>query len=76
MWMCMRSSERACVYEYGMKNTHGRIKYYPVTIERVDDLAQDCSNPIANALELLQSCAKPSMCVTLFIASGYMLNEN
>ena len=25
-----------------------------------DDLAQDCSNSIANALELLQSCAKPS----------------
>ena len=28
----------------------------------VDGLAQDCSNSIANALELLQSCAKPSMC--------------
>ena len=25
----------------------------------IDDLAQDCSNSIANALELLQSCAKP-----------------
>ena len=25
-----------------------------------DDLVQDCSNSIANALELLQSCAKPS----------------
>ena len=25
-------------------------------------LVQDCSNPIANALELLQSCTKPSMC--------------
>ena len=23
--------------------------------------AQDCSNPIANALELLQSCTKPSI---------------
>ena len=28
-----------------------------------DGLAQDCSNSIANALELLQSCAKPSICV-------------
>ena len=27
----------------------------------VDGLAQDCSNSIANALELLQSCTKPSM---------------
>ena len=27
----------------------------------IDDLAQDCSNSIANARELLQSCAKPSI---------------
>ena len=28
----------------------------------VDDLVQDDSNSIANALELLQSCTKPSIC--------------
>ena len=28
----------------------------------VDGLVQDCSNSTANALELLQSCIKPSMC--------------
>ena len=28
---------------------------------RIDGLVQDCSNSIANALELLQSCTKPSM---------------
>ena len=28
----------------------------------IDGLLQDCSNSIANALELLQSCTKPSMC--------------
>ena len=27
----------------------------------IDGLVQDCSNSIANALELLQSCAKPSI---------------
>ena len=27
----------------------------------VDGLVQDWSNPIANTLELLQSCTKPSM---------------
>ena len=27
---------------------------------RIDGLAQDCSNSIANTLELLQSCTKPS----------------
>ena len=29
--------------------------------EYIDGLAQDCSNSIADVLELLQSCAKPSM---------------
>ena len=28
----------------------------------IDDLVQDCSNSSANALELLQSCTKPSIC--------------
>ena len=32
------------------------------TIVYIDDLVQDCSNSIANALELLQSCTKPSIC--------------
>ena len=27
-----------------------------------DALVQDCSNSIASAMELLQSCAKPSIC--------------
>ena len=29
----------------------------------IDGLVQDCSNSIANVLELLQSCTKPSICV-------------
>ena len=28
----------------------------------IDGSVQDCSNSVANALELLQSCAKPSIC--------------
>ena len=28
----------------------------------VDGLAQDCSNSFALAMELLQSCTKPSIC--------------
>ena len=32
----------------------------------VDGLAQDYSNSIANALELLQACAKPSMRSDIF----------
>ena len=30
----------------------------------IDGLLQDCSNSIANAMELLQSCTKPSICGT------------
>ena len=30
-----------------------------VTREHIDGLAQDCSNSIADAMELLQSCTKP-----------------
>ena len=29
----------------------------------IDGLVQDCSNSIANTLELLQSCTKPSICL-------------
>ena len=32
-----------------------------VIIDYIDGLVQDCSNSIANALELLQSCTKPSI---------------
>ena len=38
---------------------------YPIHREKqayIDGLEQDCSNSIANALELLQSCTKPSIC--------------
>ena len=31
-----------------------------IVIYQYDGLVQDCSNSIANALELLQSCTKPS----------------
>ena len=38
-----------------LESLHYWIEYH------LDGLAQYCSNSIANALELLQSCAKPSM---------------
>ena len=31
------------------------------TVKYIDVLVQDCSNSIALAMELLQSCAKPSI---------------
>ena len=39
----------------------GKIDKYKTTTDHIDGLVQDCSNSIANALELLQSCAKPSI---------------
>ena len=33
-------------------------------IFQIDDFVQDCSNSSANALELLQSCTKPSKCTS------------
>ena len=35
-----------------------------------DGLVQDCSNSIANALELLQSCTKPSTLSWNFLSQG------
>ena len=35
--------------------------------DNIDGLAQDCSNSIANAPELLQSCTKPSISTYIYI---------
>ena len=40
----------------------------------IDGLVQDCSNSIANALELLQSCTKPSICYYSWSASHYLIH--
>ena len=39
--------------------------------EHIDGLVQDCSNSIAIALELPQSCAKPSIHITAAVESYY-----
>ena len=40
------------------------IEHLQLCNEQIDDLAQDCSNSSALAMELLQSCAKPSKYLT------------
>ena len=37
----------------------------------IDGLVQDCSNSIANALALLQSCTKPSICTSTDLYSQW-----
>ena len=34
-----------------------------VSLQYIDGLAQDCSNSSGLAMELLQSCTKPSICL-------------
>ena len=37
------------------------LEELPISKEDIDGLVQDCSNSIADALELLHSCIRPSM---------------
>ena len=39
----------------------GRCMWHVVSAQHIDALVQDCSISIANALEILQSCTKPSI---------------
>ena len=48
---------------------HKRLFQAILNLLYIDGLVQDCSNSIANALELLQSCTKPSI---LFIFAMLM----
>ena len=59
-----------CLNSFPLK-TEIVLKYacnFPASshLEDIDGLVQDCSNSIANALELLQSCAKLSTCFTTY----------
>ena len=38
-----------------------------IWLNNIDGLVQDCSNSIANAMELLQSCTKPAICCLQFL---------
>ena len=50
------------LYHQGpVMNMHKKVMNMHVTVPNTDGLVQDCSNSIANAMELLQSCTKPSI---------------
>ena len=50
------------VQKWFLQNFHDELTVKPmVECYYVNGLLQDCSNSIANALELLQSCTKPSL---------------
>ena len=48
---------------------HAILSYH--VILNIDGLVQDCSNSSALAMELLQSCTKPSICTTLQFTLSY-----
>ena len=59
------------MFMFSLKKKIARKGLIPVAVY-IDGLAQDCSNSIANALELLQSCTKPSICsLVLAIQAGH-----
>ena len=51
------------------------MEYHDTGWYYIDGLVQDCSNSIANALELLQSCTKSSICTVYPIkyAHGFVV---
>ena len=42
-----------------------RLEQMVIVMEHIDGLAQNCSNSIANELELLEYCTKPSIYILL-----------
>ena len=58
--------ERAATLHLQQRSVHRlgsvfSMSYHPWVLEDIDGLAQDCSNSSALAVELLQSCTKPSI---------------
>ena len=54
-------------YDWRYLYLYSNLIEYDWSIQ-IDDFAQDCSNSIVNALELPQSCTKPSIFFLLFIS--------
>ena len=55
----------------GMNLKFVNVLLYRRTCIDIDGFVQDCSNTIANALELLQSCTKPTICILCAISLSY-----
>ena len=66
MQSCTKPSTCNLLYKIDDLMQHPQY-FYLYGKENIDGVVQDCSNSIANALELLQSCTKPSIhiCIKL-----------
>ena len=47
-------------YKLHILKKYSDISQGPISLGLIDGFMQDCSNSIANAMELQQSCTKPS----------------
>ena len=59
IWICIISWHTEQQHEGPSQVIKSVLKLCKIATH-IDGLVQDCSNSIANALELLQSCTKPS----------------
>ena len=64
LWVVLQICFWGVVYKLSVQNITVNPNRLDCGIEDFDGLAQNCSNSIANALELLQSCA--SLVISLF----------
>ena len=72
IWMVQFSHSFTCVRLSGQPGSCGMgkiVSYFNHFFlkDNIDGLGQDCSNSIANALELLQYCFKPSICCLRYL---------
>ena len=61
---CNNTSIMVCSF-FGI--THFWLNYRGIVNKQIDGLVQDCSNSNALAMELLQSCTKPSKCAVIVL---------
>ena len=77
-WCCQAASHYLRQYWPRSMSPYGVTS--PQSVEgkclNIDGLVQDCSNSIANALELLQSCTKPSISCIIFFLFHQMFQRN
>ena len=69
-WVENKYRTRICCCEL-----HKKQNIWWLNAKHIDGSVQTCSNSIANALELLQSCAKPSICNLIAITMLQLYRE-
>ena len=74
LWIQSCTVEHPCkIWSHSSVSNTLSVKVCAISmVMKIDGSAQDCSNSIANALEWLQSCARPSIYIRQFILFAYI----